>query len=70
MGAAYPELIEQADTVDMWLAREEEGFNRTLEQGLKMLEDVIEKAQAARRRGHRRRRGVPCCTTRTASRSI
>ena len=30
----------------MWLRTEEEAFNRTLEQGLKMLEDVIAKAQA------------------------
>ena len=45
MGAGYPELMEQADTVDMWLATEEEAFNRTLEQGLKMLEDVIETAR-------------------------
>ena len=46
MGAAYAELLEQADTVDMWLASEEETFNHTLEQGLRMLEDVIEKARA------------------------
>ncbi|MDA0172883.1 alanine--tRNA ligase [Solirubrobacter taibaiensis] len=45
MGAAYPELLEQASTVDMWLAQEEESFNRTLEQGMKMLEDVIEEAK-------------------------
>ncbi|RKQ86904.1 alanyl-tRNA synthetase [Solirubrobacter pauli] len=45
MGKAYPELIEQADTVDMWLTNEEESFNRTLEQGMKMLEDVIETAK-------------------------
>jgi len=47
MGAAYPELHEQANTVDMWLANEEESFNRTLEQGMKMLEDVIEKAKTS-----------------------
>src|ERR1700754_1576995 len=46
MGGGYPELMEQAESVDMWLATEEETFNRTLEQGLKMLEDVIEKARA------------------------
>lgn len=45
MGAAYPELHEQADTVDMWLRTEEEAFNRTLEQGLRMLDDVIAKAK-------------------------
>src|SRR4051794_18956994 len=46
MGGGYPELLEHADTVDMWLRTEEETFNRTLEQGLKMLEDVIERARA------------------------
>ncbi|MBE2316580.1 alanine--tRNA ligase [Solirubrobacter sp. CPCC 204708] len=46
MGKAYPELIEHADTVDMWLASEEESFNRTLEQGMRMLEDVIEQTKA------------------------
>src|SRR4051794_7452887 len=46
MGAAYPELHEQADTIDMWLATEEETFNRTLEQGMRLLDDVIERARA------------------------
>src|SRR3954447_3329738 len=46
MGSAYPELLEQGDTVDMWLATEEEAFNRTLEQGLRMLDDVIERARS------------------------
>src|SRR4051794_34548147 len=46
MGAGYPELLEHADTVDMWLRTEEETFNRTLEQGMRMLEDVIERARA------------------------
>src|SRR6201991_4339266 len=44
MGSHYNELLEQGDTVDMWLRTEEETFNRTLEQGLRMLEDVIEKS--------------------------
>jgi alanyl-tRNA synthetase len=47
MAASYPELREQAETVDMWLRTEEETFNRTLEQGLKMLEDVIARAREA-----------------------
>src|SRR4051812_12063822 len=51
MGAGYPELLEQAETVDMWLATEEETFNRTLEQGMRMLEDVIEKARRAGQEG-------------------
>ena len=33
MGGAYPELGEQADAIDTWLAAEEEGFGRTLERG-------------------------------------
>ena len=69
MGAPYPELLEQADTVDMWLRTEEETFNRTLEQGLRLLEDVIARA----RRRPARRASAPTrrsgCTTRTASRS-
>ncbi|HWK25417.1 MAG TPA: alanine--tRNA ligase [Solirubrobacter sp.] len=51
MGAAYPELLEQADTVDMWLQSEEEAFNRTLESGLKLLDDVIERARRAGEEG-------------------
>jgi alanyl-tRNA synthetase len=46
MGSHYNELLEQADTVDMWLRTEEEAFNRTLESGLRMLDEVIAKAQA------------------------
>src|SRR3954462_13003651 len=46
MGAYYGELLEHADTVDMWLRNEEEAFNRTLESGLKMLDDVIARAAA------------------------
>ncbi len=34
MGAAYPELAEHAEATDMWLAAEEEGFGRTLAQGM------------------------------------
>ena len=45
MGKHYAELLEQADTVDMWLRTEEEAFNRTLESGLKMLDEVIAKAR-------------------------
>ena len=33
MGGAYPELREQAESIDMWLAAEEEGFGRTLDAG-------------------------------------
>jgi alanyl-tRNA synthetase len=51
MGAAYPELHEQRETVEMWLRGEEEAFNRTLEQGMKLLEEVIARAREAGEEG-------------------
>jgi alanyl-tRNA synthetase len=45
MGGAYPELREQADVTDMWLSSEEEGFGRTLAQGMEMLREHIERAR-------------------------
>jgi alanyl-tRNA synthetase len=47
MGGAYPELREQADAIDMWLSTEEEGFGRTLAQGMDMLRELIERPRAA-----------------------
>jgi alanyl-tRNA synthetase len=44
MGAEYPELQQQRDTIRRWMASEEEGFGRTLELGLKRLGELIEKA--------------------------
>jgi alanyl-tRNA synthetase len=49
MGGAYPELAEQAEVTDMWLAAEEESFGRTLAQGMEMLRDQIDQARAAGR---------------------
>jgi alanyl-tRNA synthetase len=46
MGSAYPELHEQRETIEMWLRTEEEAFNRTLEQGMRLLDDVIARARA------------------------
>ena len=46
MGGAYPELGEQGEAIDMWLAAEEESFGRTLEQGMATLRELID----ARRR--------------------
>jgi alanyl-tRNA synthetase len=46
MGGAYPELREHADATDMWLAAEEEGFGRTLAQGMSTLRGYIEQARA------------------------
>src|SRR5436190_5966132 len=45
MGGVYPELIEQAQAIDKWLSAEEESFSRTLEQGLRILEDLIARAK-------------------------
>jgi alanyl-tRNA synthetase len=41
MGAEYGELHEQRDVVRKWLEAEEQGFGRTLEQGSRMLEELI-----------------------------
>jgi len=51
MGGAYPELSEQREAVHKWLASEEENFGRTLEQGTRLLQDVIERARAQDREG-------------------
>ena len=45
MGGQYPELHQQRDTIRRWMAAEEESFGRTLEQGLKRLDDLIAQAR-------------------------
>ncbi|HTE58825.1 MAG TPA: alanine--tRNA ligase-related protein, partial [Solirubrobacteraceae bacterium] len=45
MGGAYPALTEHADTVQLWVRTEEEAFNRTLDQGLKLLEEMVARAK-------------------------
>ena len=45
MGPAYPELAEQAESIDMWLSAEEEGFGHTLAQGMTALSQHIEQAR-------------------------
>ncbi|HEV3053279.1 MAG TPA: alanine--tRNA ligase [Solirubrobacteraceae bacterium] len=45
MGGEYGELAEQRESIQMWLASEEENFGRTLDQGLKRLEELIERAE-------------------------
>jgi len=47
MGGAYPELGEQAEVTDMWLAAEEESFGRTIAQGMSTLREHIARARAA-----------------------
>lgn len=41
MGESYPELVQAADQVKRVLKQEEERFAETLEQGMKILEEVI-----------------------------
>src|SRR5437764_2771987 len=45
MGGAYPELLEQREAIQRWLAGEEEGFGRTLEHGTRLLEELIDQAR-------------------------
>ncbi|HTU96298.1 MAG TPA: alanine--tRNA ligase, partial [Solirubrobacteraceae bacterium] len=45
MGSQYPELGAQRDTIRRWMASEEESFGRTLEQGLKRLDELISRAR-------------------------
>jgi len=45
MGAAYPELGAQRAAIRRWLASEEEAFGRTLAQGTKLLDELIERAR-------------------------
>src|SRR3989440_5910288 len=47
MGSEYRELHEQRDNVHRWLASEEESFSRTLEQGTRMLSELLERAREA-----------------------
>jgi alanyl-tRNA synthetase len=47
MGSVYPELHEQRETIEMWLRTEEEAFNRTLEQGMRLLDEQIARARDA-----------------------
>jgi alanyl-tRNA synthetase len=45
LGSQYPEMHEQRDSVHKWLVSEEEGFGRTLEQGTKLLDELMERAR-------------------------
>jgi alanyl-tRNA synthetase len=46
MKDAYPDLERQWPTIERWAKAEEESFSRTLEQGERLLADVIERAKA------------------------
>jgi alanyl-tRNA synthetase len=45
MGREYPELREQREAIHRWLSSEEESFGRTLEQGSRLLSELIERAR-------------------------
>ncbi|MDP8944087.1 MAG: alanine--tRNA ligase, partial [Actinomycetota bacterium] len=45
MGDAYPELRAEAQTARRWAAAEEEGFGRTLEQGERLLGEVVRRSR-------------------------
>jgi alanyl-tRNA synthetase len=45
MGSAYGELGREWDAISRWMTSEEEAFGRTLEQGTRLLEELIERAR-------------------------
>ncbi|MDX6639016.1 MAG: alanyl-tRNA synthetase [Solirubrobacteraceae bacterium] len=45
MGTGYPELHRERAAIHRWAESEEAGFGRTLEQGMKILEEIIERAK-------------------------
>jgi len=45
MGAEYGQLIEHGESVAKWLSSKEEGFGRTLEEGSKLLDELIARAR-------------------------
>ncbi|WP_205697933.1 alanine--tRNA ligase [Conexibacter sp. SYSU D00693] len=47
MGAGYPELERERDTILKWVRAEEEGFGRTLETGLGMLDRILEAGEVS-----------------------
>jgi alanyl-tRNA synthetase len=46
MGSAYPELHRERDAIRQWTRGEEESFGRTLDQGTKLLEEVVERSRS------------------------
>ena len=44
MAGVYPELAEQREAIERWLSSEEDAFGRTLEQGTRLLDELIERA--------------------------
>jgi alanyl-tRNA synthetase len=46
MGGVYPELPAERELVHRWLSSEEESFGRTLEQGTRLLTELVDQAKA------------------------
>jgi alanyl-tRNA synthetase len=46
MGDAYPNLVSEWPTIERWARAEEESFGHTLEQGERLLAEVIDRAKA------------------------
>jgi alanyl-tRNA synthetase len=47
MGAAYPDLIKAQSHIEQLILREEEQFSNTLENGLKVFEEIVQKLESA-----------------------
>ena len=47
MGATYPELASEQETIRRWVADEEESFGRTLERGTERLEQLVAESKRA-----------------------
>jgi alanyl-tRNA synthetase len=45
MGREYGQLVHHSESIARWLNSEEEGFGRTLEEGSKLLDELIERAR-------------------------
>ncbi len=69
MGLAYPELKREEGLIHEWLASEEESFGRTLEQGTRLLAEVVDRAKADGHLVGGRRRTRSSCTTPSDSRT-
>src|SRR5215210_382831 len=46
LGDVYPSMRTEWPTIERWARAEEEGFSRTLEQGQRLLAEVVERAKA------------------------
>jgi alanyl-tRNA synthetase len=47
MGGPYPELVRERENILKWVRAEEESFGRTLDQGMKLLGEVVERSRDA-----------------------